>query len=376
MTMQVVSHQDQAFTMAPVHKTALEARVIDAKSWDAIALQFRDVIHEQTQCFNELRWAAKNLERVAFYREGKLVSAAIVLIIKFPFVGTGVAVVKWGPLWRKIGQPDNSQDLLEAIAGLKQIYAQSRGLFLSFFPRADAEISPIEQEAFSANGFYQGEMLDSPARYFVNTGLTLTDLRASLGQKWRYNLKQAERKGLTARFVEGPDGLKTFMDLYAQMCARKNFHDTSAIDTLPDLLNATEPKLRPLILLVEKDTEIVAGAVIDASGERAVYLYGATSESALPLKAGYVMHWAIADYLCNDPTNHWYDLGGADTDCNLHQFKRGFVGKQGIIIDTPSYYHFGAGIKARLFGNVLYFARQTKGRLAKLLHQLRDGRAS
>lgn len=350
---------------------SLEACFIQPQDWDALAIQFRDIIHEQTECFNALRWEPHQLERIAFYRQGKLVSAAVVLKMKFPLVGGGIAVVKWGPLWRHKDQDDNPKILLQTVERLQDIYAHQRGYFLTFFPRADPEISAQEEEIFSLCGFQKGEALASPERYFVNTHISHEQARASLSQKWRYNLKKAEKNNLTCRFAAGEEGFTTFMQLYHSMLERKAFHDTSAIDTLKDLMEAKEPHLRPKILIVEQDGEAIAGGVVDASGERAVYLYGATNEKALPLKAGYVMHWAILSYLIDHPTCRWYDLGGADKDCDLHQFKRGFVGKMGHVTITPSYYHYGATIKARLLGHALYFARRKKGEIARLLHDAR-----
>ena len=371
--MNASNQQQCAPQIQNTQESVLERRFIEADDWDAIAVQFRDVIHEQTQCFNTLRWDEERLERVAFYKDGVLVSGAVVLVVRFPVVKTGVAVVKWGPLWRKNRSADDPMILLQTIAGLRMYYAEKRGLFLSFFPRADAEISPLEEEAFRHCGFYQGELLDSPERYFVNTGLPLDDIRASLGQKWRYNLKKAEKNDLTVRTMEGAEGARAFMALYQEMLARKSFHDTSAIGTLEHLMKADLKALRPLILFVENDGEPVAAAVVDTSGERAVYLYGATRDNALPLKAGYVMHWEVVKRLAADPDNKWYDLGGADAECDLHQFKRGFVGKKGVVSLTPRYYHFAATKQAYLFGELLYLARRTKGRIARRIHALMHG---
>lgn len=357
-----------------IEQGALRLRSVEPAEWDEIAVQFRDVLHEQTQCFNALRWEPHQLERIAFYQGGELVSAAVVLLLKAPVFRGGIAVIKWGPLWRPTNAGGTPKVLKQAVEALKHHYAKDRGYFLTFFPRADPEVSETEVEVFEQCSMVPGEELSSPDRYFVNTAIPLDALRASLTQKWRYNLKKAEKLGLSARFVTGLEGVETFMTLYRSMLDRKAFHDTSAIDTLEALMDADEPSLRPKILIVEHDGKPIAGGVVDVSGERAVYLYGATNDKALPLKAGYVMHWAIATYLVNDPRVRWYDLGGADKDCNLHQFKRGFVGKSGVITITPRYYHYGATIQAKLMGYGLFFARRKKGELARFLHDLRNKR--
>ena len=89
---------------------SLEPKFVPPTEWDEIAIQFRDVLHEQTECFNALRWAPHQLDRVAFYKNGQLVSAAVILKMRFPIVGGGIAVVKWGPLWRRKGLPNDPKN--------------------------------------------------------------------------------------------------------------------------------------------------------------------------------------------------------------------------------------------------------------------------
>jgi hypothetical protein len=57
---------------------------------------------------------------------------------------------------------------------------------------------------------------------------------------------------------------------------------------------------------------IVAGAIIITAGDRAVYLYGATNDRALPLRAGYFLHWYVIRWLRDNTRANWYDLGGTD----------------------------------------------------------------
>lgn len=354
---------------------SLEPRYIEPDAWDSIAVQFRDVIHEQTQCFNRLRWAPERLERIAFYKDDEIVSGVVVLIIRFPILKTGVAFIKWGPLWRKYesqySQLEEQNILVGTVKHLRKIYAEERGLYLTFYPRADPEISDFEVETFKSFGFTAGEKLDAPDRYFVNTSVSPEEIRASLTPKWRYNLKRSEKAGVTSRLVEGAEGLAIFQSLYSQMLLRKGFHDTSAVDTLAGLMNADEPALRPLIFVADHEGVPVCAGVTDIAGERAVSLYAATSDAALPLRAGYNMHWAFVTYLSSVPSNRWYDLGGADADTQLHHFKNGFVGKIGEKPATPPYYNHGHTLKSRVIGSLFYAARRYRGKIMRFIHGMR-----
>ncbi|MCV6576664.1 MAG: aminoacyltransferase [Cohaesibacter sp.] len=351
--------------------TSLQACFVNEQDWDSMLAPFVDVLHEQTQIFNAHRWQGDCLERIAFYQNGKLVAAAAVMLKHLPMLKSGLAVTKWGPLWRRADKKPDPQILKLALEHLVDLYAHQRGYIFSVFPFADPDFADISEETYQACGFEAGESLTSPNRYFVNCQHSEADARASLLQKWRYNLKKAEKNNLTVRELKGEEGFEAFMPLYEAMLERKNFHDASAIDTLEALSVTKETYLQPDYVMVEKDGEPVACAVIDMSGDRAVYLYGATSDRALPLKAGYVMHWAVMKLLLKNPRIDWYDLGGADESSPLHQFKRSFVGKEGKIAITPPYYHYTATLKTKILCKLLYFIRRYQGVIRYNLHGLK-----
>lgn len=354
----------------------LDFRLVAADDWDAIVVQFKDCVHEQAECFNGQRWNTDQLERVAFYHNGELVAAAQLMLLAVPWLKTGFAVCKWGPLWRRKGSHSDFANLpyfKAALAGLQKVYAHDRGWFLSIFPHADPDYGEYEEQALRDNKFQAGESLTAPHRYFVNCQLDELSLRQSLLQKWRYNLKKAEKQGLTTRIDPSEAGFAIFMQLYNEMLQRKRFHDSSGIETLSSLLACQQSGLQPMILIVEKDGEPLAGGVIDLSGDRAIYLFGATSDKSLSLMPGYILHWAIAKHLLGNPDIDWYDLGGADFGSDLHQFKRGFTGKCGKTVITPPYYHYAASKHVRLLGRLLYFVRRYKGMLEYDLHGLYQG---
>lgn len=343
---------------------------VDGLTFDDIAVRFRDVIHEQTHCFNRVRWAPGQLRYMVFLDGEDVVGGVVARVVKAPLIKTEMAIVRWGPLWRIAERPDRPEVLRRIYAAMAEELALKAGRFLLVFPRSDAESCALETSVLSDTGFVPSRPEESPERYFVNVDTNLDALRSNLNQKWRYNLKKAEKNGLTASFVEGEQGLTQFLALYKAMIDRKQFLDMSPIDTLPDLVRAETPQLRPKILIVEKDGAAVAGAVVDCSGDRAVYLYGATDDRALPLKAGYVMHWEVARYLTEQPQIKWYDLGGGSSKtCSLHQFKRGFAGKTGVVADIPPVHFLSGSVMAGLVGRSVLTARSLKDGLSKWIHR-------
>ncbi len=343
----------------------------DAHIWDALAAEFDDAVHEQTGCFNAARWGKKNIENVAFRLGGKIIGGASVIIFRLPVFKTGIAIVKWGPLWRKNGEAPNIDYLKTVLSLLQEEFAGRRGLYLTVMPTAAPVYTQKIVESLQALGFKTGRSVPAPERYLVNVAMDEEERRKSLSQKWRYNLKKSAKHGFEIKIVKDHEGFESFMSLYKTMLERKKFNDTSAINTLENLMEIESETFRPLIVLLSHQGVLTAGAVIDMSGDQAVYLYGATDDRALSLNAGYAIHWFIADHLSNLKSVRWYDLGGNDLDGGLHQFKKGFVGKTGVICENPPSYHYASTGRAQLVGNTVFMFKHLKRKAAKIFSDLK-----
>jgi hypothetical protein len=220
-------------------------------------------------------------------------------------------------------------------------YAQRRGMMLTVLPRAQPAVGSAEHDYLSGRGFVAGTNVPFPDRYVVDLNVPDAEHRGRLASKWRYHLGHAERAKLDFEVADA-DRLPAFAALYESMTDRKRFPDHSAYDTVPALMAASAPALRPQLFFVRKDDAIVSGALIFTAGDTAIYLYGATNEQALPLRAGYFMHWEIMRWLKQHSRARWYDLGGSDGFQGLHQFKKGMVGTSGAILPLAPMLNYGS----------------------------------
>ena len=343
---------------------------VTGEKWDAFAAGFAEAGQEQTHCHNAARWGAERLEHVIIRRGGELIGGAIVILVKLPGFDRGVALTKWGPLWRHLGQQTDPSALRTILETLKQEYAVERGYYLTVLPHAEPEVGSAMLQALESLDFRPGWSWNHPDRYLVNVHIDPEELRKSLAQKWRYNLKRSAKNELHIEVADHETGLEQFMALYDQMMSRKQFFDSSTIDTLPALMESPVEAFRPEVILVRHNGKPTAGAVVDLSGDRAVYLYGATDDAALGLKAGYAMHWWIAEWLCGMPDIRWYDLGGTDGDAGLHQFKKGMVGKSGEILPTPPSHDYCNSIASEAIGRTIFALRDAKGYATRFKHRV------
>ena len=159
------------------------------------------------------------------------------------------------------------------------------------------------------------------------------------------------------------------------MLDRKRFADHSAYDTVHELMKIENEALRPELFFVRHTGEVIAGAIIFKAGDRAVYLYGATNDRALPLRAGYFMHWHIIRWLRDNTRARWYDLGGTDGFHGLHQFKKGMVGDKGVIQPVPPVANYASHWWPRFAGNAAFFGRDTAQKLKRALDAMSRDKA-
>jgi lipid II:glycine glycyltransferase (peptidoglycan interpeptide bridge formation enzyme) len=335
----------------------LVARAIDLKDFDKLIAGFDGAVQEMTVTFAQSRWPGVTLEPWIYEQDDKAAAAALVMVQSIPMKLGKLAIVKWGPILADENASDAAAIQDAAIAHLADEYGSRRGMMISIMARAEPRPIARVPQSLSARGFSKGSSLPFPERYFVNVRITDEEQRKSFVQKWRYHLNKSEKEGLQFEVAPASD-LPRFCKLYSAMTARKKFPDYSAYKTLPHLFSHYPDALKPQLFFVTKDGEDVAGAVIFTAGKTAIYLYGATSDTALPLRAGYLMHARIISWLRDNTQADWYDLGGNDGFSGLHQFKKGMVGQAGVITAIPPIAHFAARLAPRLTGYLAYRLRE------------------
>ena len=356
-------------------RSALRTEIVSAALWDRTIAGFDEVCQEQLHTFAKTRWPSVEHEPVLFWRGSEVVGGSLMMIQPLPMRLSALAVAKWGPMLARADHPDRLDIYAQMIDALVETYADRRRLMLSVLPRASLSPFNAEYDHLTHRGFARGSELGFPNRYIVNLRLSDDEQRKSFEQKWRYHLRKSEREDLV--FEHGPASrLPEFAALYEKMLDRKKFADHSAYETVPALMAMSNEVLRPELFFVRHQGEVIAGAIIFKAGDRAVYLYGATTDRALPLRAGYFMHWHIIRWLRDNTPARWYDLGGTDGFHGLHQFKKGMVGEAGVIQPVPPVANYASHWWPRLAGNAAFFARDGAQKLRREIDKWRSDRAT
>ncbi|MDB5505461.1 MAG: hypothetical protein JWR75_99 [Devosia sp.] len=349
-------------------------RFIAPADWDRHAAEFDEVCQEGLYAYAKQRWPQVEHEPALFYRNGELVGGALMMLQPMPLKLGTIALAKWGPMLADTNAPDGLAIYQGMIDRLVEEYAVKRRMMLSVLPRASLAPVNNQYDHLIARGFAAGSRLLFPNRYIINLRLSDAEQRKSLAQKWRYHLNKSEKAELSFERAEF-DQIGEFDALYAAMADRKRFPDHSAYDTVPALFGSEVPLLQPELFYVRHAGEIIAGAIIFKAGDRAVYLYGATNDRALPLRAGYFLHWHIIRWLRDHTEADWYDLGGTDGFQGLHQFKKGMAGDAGVITPVPRVANYAAYRFPMLIGQTAFALRDAYHSARRSLDRLHRGRA-
>ena len=206
--------------------------------------------------------------------------------------------------------------------------------------------------------------IQPPDTTVLDLTLSEDELLANMKPKWRYNIRLAEKKGVSVKAC-AEDGIDVFYALYEQTAKRDGIalHTKDYYRSLLRLAKreGAHSACTCTLYIAEHEGEALAAIIVLFLGKEAVYLYGASSNNKRNFMSAYLLQWAaIRDakkVLCT--SYDFYGMPPTDDENHpmhgLYRFKTGFGGK--IIhrpgsIDFPLsklYAPFSFAEKLRLF---------------------------
>jgi hypothetical protein len=354
-----------AAAQSPEPLFAVEVDSMDASAWDAMACEFDDLTTDQLAHFVDGHWDVGRGSHLVLRRDGHVVAGARLVILTLPGMKRGLAYCRFGPIWRRHGTAVDPATYRSALQALHDEYCVKRGHYLTVIPRPHPAFYGAEIEALTSFGFTVRRGFEDTNRYLVEILKSSDAQMSAFEQKWRYNLKQSKRNAFDVRICPSPDGAEMFCRLYQSMTTRKGFYANDPIHLISQLAIDLPEPLRPHVVMAFHDDRPIVGAVVAILGDTAYYVFGASADSALPLKAGYALHWWITRWL-SDINVRWYDLGGEALSQGLRQFKKGFVGRSGSIVYMEGEYDIWPDYQARFAADAIYLMRAGRRAYRKL----------
>lgn len=177
-----------------------------------------------------------------------------------------------------------------------------------------------------------------PDTVIVSLAGSEDEILKSMHKKTRYNIRLAEKKGITIQRYsahQAKDKIDSWYELYRETAERDKIgiHPYAYYQRL--FSEAAEDSGEPVLCLymAEYEQEELAGIIVSRCGKRSTYMYGASSSKKRELMPNYLLQWAaIAD--ARKAGALYYDLFGippsGDSSHPLYglwRFKTGFGGK-------------------------------------------------
>jgi len=287
-------------------------------------------------------------------------AGALILRRTLPFLGRSLLYAPRGPVldW---SQPE----LLDELLG--EVREHSRGaVALKIDPCVPADrtdvVELLRARGFRFTGTDDPDLGGTQPRYVMKTDLTPEPeaLLASFHPKWRYNIRLAERKGVTVR--EGTrEDLPVFYELLLVTAERDGFRvrRREYFEHLYDLL---VPAGMAKLFVAEYEGAMIAGAILFRMGDTAVYVYGASGNEQRNLMPNHLLQWTMMLWARRQGCQV-YDFRGVAREVDgepvghldgLNRFKRGFaaqymeyIGEWDLVLSPIWYRLYALAMRAR-----------------------------
>ncbi len=213
---------------------------------------------------------------------------------------------------------------------------QNRAIFLKFEPDAWGNSPlPVGEGAGVRESLHN---IQPPRTIIVDIKNSEEEILARMKQKTRYNIRLAEKKGVTVRAW---DDLEAFHKMMLATGGRDGF-GVHSLEYYRRAYGLLHPKEMGEILVAEYGGKPLAALFVARNGNRAYYLYGASTNDERNRMPTYLLQWEAMKWAkargCDE-----YDLWGvpdeeeATLEANfesrhdglwgVYRFKRGFGGE-------------------------------------------------
>lgn len=271
--------------------------------------------------------------RLAILEEGHITAAVSLLKRSLPLPGKSIFYAPRGPLLRQWTE-ERWDALLQA---MKEIAYQERAILIKVDPALEKpEVAQLlRRKGFVFAGSPHGFGGIQP-RCVMRLDLSPSpeELMASFKPKWRYNIRLAQRKGVTIKTECHKEDLPTFYRLLMETAERDGF-TIRGYRYFEDLWDILVSKRMARLFLAEYQGQAIAGAICFYYGDTCWYTYGASSNQHREKMPNHLLQWTMILW-ARDHGYHTYDFRGVsprqlppekDPLAGLNRFKEGFGAK-------------------------------------------------
>ncbi len=262
---------------------------------------------------------------------GNITASAQILIKKIPMFNLSFMYAPRGP----VCDYHDMESLRKLMRQIKRIQKKHHGFTLKIDPAIEEEdklaISNLKKLGFKYDGSRDDyDTVQCRSNYILEfDGRTEDEIFASFHNKWRYNIRLAQRKGVSCDYY-GIDKIDDFYELMLETGERDGFQVREK-EYYVNLLASMEKHAR--LYLCYYEGKAIAGAIAINYGERVSYVYGASTAKYRNVMPNYLMQWTMIKWAI-DTCCKVYDFMGipfyydeSHPNYGVYRFKKGFSGR-------------------------------------------------
>ena len=276
---------------------------------------------------------------------------------------TGVKVVREGNLqitihkiphtpWTVGYLPKGPMPSAEQTKILAKVAKENNCIFIKVEPKIEVSGDRLKlKEEMELMGFVEGRSLFTKYNFVLDVTPTIEELSATFKQKTRYNIRVAEKKGVTVEIDNSEKAFERYLELTVETTKRQGFyaHSREYHKKMWNILsnkltNQQTNGLTAHLLVAKYQGEIITTWVLFKFNDTLYYPYGASTREHREVMANnLVMFSAIK--LAKDWGLKYLDMWGAlgpepdtkDPWYGFHTFKSGYGARHVEYIGTWDY---------------------------------------
>ncbi|MCC7522398.1 peptidoglycan bridge formation glycyltransferase FemA/FemB family protein [Candidatus Uhrbacteria bacterium] len=277
--------------------------ITSRETWDAFVSGLPYAQFTQSWAWGEFQQSlGKKIMRL-FIAEGKNTFGAVQFMFQPKRIFGGYWLCPRGPVFALDLPEEKKRKVMDVIS-------ENLDLPGGFFIRLEPMLYSDERQLLSGK-FHRRKSYNPSSTVLIDLYKSEEDLLAAMHHKTRYNIRVAERHGVTVR-EGGVDDIETFIRLAEETATRDKFlqHDAGYLrKTFLELAKTGSAILR----LAEWNGNVLAANMEIHYGDTVTYLHGASASLDRQVMAPFILHW-MAIRSAKEKGLKYYDLWGCNPE--------------------------------------------------------------
>jgi len=279
-----------------------EEPILDQK-WDEFLEGEFNGHHVQSSLWGQLKTKfGMKVFRIIVEDDGSIIGGAQILSRPLPIFGN-IGYISRGPI-----AASGREEVVELIFDKIEELARERNLLvLSIEPPTNEELymKQLRERDFRFSNFY----IIPPTTVLVDLHQHQDAILAQMRSKTRYNIRYALRDDIEIKVRDGSEDDLPLLYSWMEAAAKRDSYYYSTLDYYQEAWHQFEPSGNLKLFMAYYQDQPIAGIIVIAFGDWAVYKWGASSGEHLNAKPNQLLHWHAIQW-SQGIGCRYYDLGG------------------------------------------------------------------